>query len=233
MPPEKVVAIIPARGGSKRIPRKNVVDFLGKPLIAWTIEEAQRSGIFHRVVVSTDDLEIAEIAEKYGAEAPFLRDEASDDVSPVSLATLRTLEQLRESGDEYQTAVQLFAVCPLRTATDIRAAYQFHRDRQEAFVISCHRYVGMNPWWAVKLNAECYPTPLFDNTRVRSQDLPILYCPTGAIWIANVHRLFEEKTFYGAGHLFWEMDWSHAVDIDTFDDLLLAKTLKSIQGYAD
>lgn len=223
---DKVVAVIPARGGSKRIPRKNVTDFDGRPLIAWTIEAARQSELFDRIVVSTDDEEIAETAIRWGAEVPFLRDSAADDMSPVSVATIRALQQLRDVGLTFNTVIQLFAVCPLRSADDIRAAYQYHKRHEEAFVISCHRYVGMNPWWAVKLDKQGHPTPVFENARIRSQDLPALYCPTGAIWIAQVERLLTEGTFYGFGHLFWEMDWKRAVDIDTFEDLALARALK-------
>ena len=90
------IAVIPARGGSKRIPRKNIIGFFGKPLIAWTIDAARESGLFDRVLVSTDDAEIAAIARDWGAEVPFLRDRHADDVAPVARATLRALEQVRE-----------------------------------------------------------------------------------------------------------------------------------------
>jgi len=82
------VAIIPARGGSKRIEKKNIINFCGKPMIAWTIEAAKKSEMFERVVVSTDDQEIAEVARQCGASVPFLRKQYADDISPVSLATI-------------------------------------------------------------------------------------------------------------------------------------------------
>lgn len=233
MQSQRAVAVIPARGGSKRVPLKNIVEFEGRPLIAWTIDAARGSELFERVVVSTDDERIAEVAVRCGAEVPFLRDEAADDLSPASVATIRTLQQLEQAGSKFQTVVQLFSVCPLRTAKDIVEAYRFHQGNDEAFVISCHRYVGMNPWWAAKLDPQGHPTPLFENTRVRSQDLPALYCPTGAIWIAAARRLVEAGTFYGPGHLFWEMDWKRAVDIDTFEDLALARALKRIASEAN
>lgn len=148
----KKIAIIPARGGSKRVPGKNIIDFKGKPLIAWTIEAAKESGLFEKVVVSTDSEEIAEVSRKYGAEVPFLRATAADDHSPVSDATLSTILQLEEIGEYYDDVVQLFAVCPLRNSKDIIDSYKFFLDKKTSFLLSCFKFVWMNPWWAVTLN---------------------------------------------------------------------------------
>lgn len=223
---KKLIAIIPARGGSKRIPKKNIIDFEGKPMIAWTIEAAKKSGIFDKIVVSTDSSEIAEIAKQHGAEVPFLRDEAADDHSPVSEATLRTILQLEENGEFYDEVVQLFAVCPLRDADDIQESYRFFKDKKASFLISCFKYVWMNPWWAVTLNDKNKPSWIFERTQKRSQDLPDLFSPTGAIWIANIEDLKRDKTFYGSNHIFWEINWKKAVDIDNKEDIELAGALK-------
>jgi N-acylneuraminate cytidylyltransferase len=225
---QKVVAIIPARGGSRRIPKKNIIDFAGKPLIAWTIEAALASKLFDKVIVSTDTEEIAAVSRAYGAEVPFLRDHYADDHSPVSEATLRTIAQLEENGEQFDIVVQLFAVCPLRTAADMEEAYRFFLDKKVDFLLSCFQYVGMNPWWAVQLNEEQQPQWVFDNVMKRSQDLPTLFCPTGAIWIANVDALKRDKTFYGEKYIFWEINWKHALDIDTFEDLEMGLALKGL-----
>ncbi len=224
----KRVAIIPARGGSKRVPGKNIIDFAGKPMIAWSIEAARDSGLFDKIVVSTDSEEIASVAKRFGAEVPVLRKTAADDFSPVSDATLHTILQLEENGFCFDEVVQLFAVCPLRNSIDIQNAYQFFIDKKAPFLISCYRYVWMNPWWAVTLNAENKPTWIFDDQMKRSQDLPPLYSPTGAIWIAKVESLKRDKTFYGKGHIFWEMDWKRALDIDTKEDISLGLALKNL-----
>ncbi|TQI70411.1 N-acylneuraminate cytidylyltransferase [Gramella sp. Hel_I_59] len=224
----KIIAIIPARGGSKRIPKKNIIDFLGKPLIAWTIEAAKKSHLFDKIVVSTDSKEIAEVSREYGAEVPFLRDAAADDHSPVSDATLRTVLQLEEQGEFYDDVVQLFAVCPLRTSDDIINSYQDFLSRDVPFSLSCYKFIWMNPWWAVTLDDNNKPDWIFEGEMKRSQDLPELYSPTGAIWIGKVDKLKQEKTFYGDGHIFWEMDWKNAVDIDNYEDLELAKAFKNI-----
>ena len=227
MSKRRVVAIIPARGGSKRVPGKNVIPFCGKPMIAWTIEAAQSSGIFDKIVVSTDDPEIARISKEHGAEVPFLRKNKADDFSPVSEATIETLKQLEKQGDFFDDVVQLFAVCPLRNANDIKNAYQFYKSSKRQFVLSCFRYTWMNPWWAISLNKDKEATWIFEDSKKRSQDLPELFCPTGAIWIADVKKLYRENTFYGTGHVFWEIDWKRAVDIDNYEDIELAEYFMS------
>ena len=104
----KIIAVIPARGGSKRIPKKNIIDFMGKPMIAWTIEAAIESKLFDRVIVSTDDEEFALIAKQYGCDVPFLRDSNSDDITPVSLATIRAVEQAEiYFNEEYDIVIQI------------------------------------------------------------------------------------------------------------------------------
>jgi len=227
MTKRSIVAIIPARGGSKRVPGKNVMPFCGKPMIAWTIEAAQSSGLFDKIVVSTDDPEIARISKKFGAEVPFLRQNKADDFSPVSEATIETLKQLEEQGDFFDDVVQLFAVCPLRNANDIKNAYQFYKNSKRPFVVSCFKYTWMNPWWAISLNKDKEATWIFEDSKKRSQDLPELFCPTGAIWIGEIEKLFEENTFYGNGHVFWEIDWKRAVDVDNYEDIEMAEYFMS------
>lgn len=226
---KKLVAVIPARGGSKRIPRKNIVSFAGQPLIEWTIQAALDTGCFDRVIVSTDDEEIASVALAGGAEVPFLRHHAADDQTPVSDATIATIEQCEHHfGEEYSVVVQLFAVCPLRTADQILAALEFFRERKVDFLISAFQYQLSNPWWACTIDSSSQPTRIFEDSYVRSQDLPDLYCPSGAIWIAGVDALKRSGSFYGPGHVYWPMPWQAAVDIDTWEDLRLAETLMGL-----
>lgn len=222
-----LIAIIPARGGSKRIPRKNIIDFEGRPLICWTIKAAQDCGIFDRIVVSTDDPEIAEISSKEGVEVPFLRLEAADDISPISLATISAIKQAKEFWSEsYDNVIQLMPSCPLRGASDILEAYNFFKTNGSNFQVSSFKFGWMNAWWASKLDRSFKPEYLFpDAFKSRSQDLPELYCPTGAIWIAKVSELLKSQTFYGEGHTFYPLDWRFSVDIDTEEDLQFAKIL--------
>ena len=226
----KIVAIIPARGGSKRIPNKNIIEFSGKPMIAWTIEAAIQSKIFERVIVSTDDAKIAEISLNYGAEVPFLRDSRADDHTPISLATIRTIEQLDTINNyKAEIVVQLMANCPLRDQTDIKLAIQNFTMNNLNFQISAFKYGWMNPWWAHQIDNNSIAKPIFsDEIRMkRSQDLPELFCPTGAIWIAKIANLLESGTFYGEDYSFFPMQWVHAIDIDNYEDMEMASLLKT------
>lgn len=224
---KEAIAIIPARGGSVRIPRKNIVDFCGKPMLQWTLAAALDCGVFARIVVSTDSEEIADVARKSGIEVPFLRLDHSDDMAPVSQATIAALNQSREYyGEDYRHVVQLMPNCPLRQARHIDEAYQCYRLRGCKPQISCFRFGWMNPWWAATLDSEGHPTPLFPQTRKqRSQDLPALYCPSGAIWIAPTSVLEQAGTFYAADHVFHPLDWRAAMDIDDENDLEMARKL--------
>ncbi len=224
---KNVIAVIPARGGSKRIPHKNIVDFMGRPMIAWTIKAALDSGIFKRIIVSTDDKKIAQIAENHGVEVPFLRDEFADDHSPVSQAVIKAVGQAEEHfGEKYDTVVQLMANCPIRTGQQIVDGYNNFKAKGAKFQISCFKFGWMNPWWAVKLNDRHIPTFLFPEIHgKRSQDLEELYCPTGAVWIADRKALRDEETFYGSGYIFHSMNWKYAVDIDNYDDLEMAQAV--------
>lgn len=227
---KKIIAVIPARGGSKRIPYKNIINFHGKPLIAWTIEAALKSNLFDEVIVSTDDKKIAEIAEKYGAKVPFLREEYADDYSPVSLVTTNVLEKLLSK--EFDMVVQLMPNCPLRNSNDIKEAVQNFIEQKNDFQISCFSFGWMNPWWAYQLDEEYNPKPIFedDMRNRRSQDQPPLYCPTGAIWVAKAKKLLESKNFYGENYRFFPMSWQSALDIDNYDDLEMAQAVFLLQN---
>jgi len=220
----KTIAIIPARGGSKRIPHKNIVDFMGKPLIVWTIQAAIESEIFDRIVVSTDDIQIAEVAKSHGIEVPFLRQEANDDITPVSVATIKAIQQAQEYWhEEYNVVVQLMANCPIRGSQEILDSYNHFTKSRVNFQFSCFKFGFMNPWWAFKINTGNKPEYVFEEAfGKRSQDLPELYCPTGAIWIAKVNELMKNKSFYGNGHIFYPIGWKASVDIDNLEDLEFA-----------
>lgn len=221
------VAVILARGGSKRIPNKNIIEFFGKPLIAWTIEAALKTNLFETVLVSTESEQIAEVALKYGAKVPFLRNANYDDFSTSSEATLTALKQLKEwNNKDYKTVVQLMANCPLRTASNIKDQLKYFESfSNRRSILSGFKYGMFNPWWAYKKTKDGSYSRIFENieTITRSQDLPELICPSGATWISEVITLYEENTFYSEGYSFYELGWIPAVDIDDESDLLLAK----------
>jgi CMP-N-acetylneuraminic acid synthetase len=225
------IAIIPARGGSKRLPRKNIMPFNGKPMIAWTIEAALQSEVFSKVLVSTDDDEIRQVSIQAGAEVPFLRQIAFDDHATSSEATLAALRQAeRYWGDTYTSVTQLMANCPLRSSSDIQEAVIHFEQSTAPAQISCFKFGWMNPWWAVQLSPEGKPTYAFPAIRkFRSQDLPSLYCPTGAIWISSTNALKQHGTFYAPGHIFYAMHYISAVDIDDKDDLDMAQAFSGLR----
>lgn len=225
------VAIIPARGGSKRVPRKNVRPMAGTPLIQYTIDAALRSGVFDRVLVSTDCHEIASVAVAAGAEVPFLRDASlADDITPVSVATVDMLRRIDSAAMQYREVCQLMANCPLRDATDIRNSYRQFVASTASVQMSVMRYSWQNPWWAMRLKGGNELEPVFPEAlESRSQDLPELFCPTGAIWWAQCDVLCREGTFHLDGRTGWEIGWQHGMDIDTEEDWAIAETLMALE----
>ena len=225
------IAIILARGGSKRLPRKNVLPLGGRPMLAWSVGAALDAGCFDRVLVSTDDVEIAAVAREAGAEVPFLRDAAADDQAPSSAATRVALQQAEAHwGERYDTVAQLMANCPLRNARDIRDAMTAFESGTAPAQISAFRFGWMNPWWAARLQADGQPDWLFPEARsARSQDLPPLYCPSGALWLAERDAFVEGGSFYLPGHTLHPMDWMSAMDIDEEADLAMAEVCVALR----
>ena len=224
---EAIIAIIPARGGSKRIPGKNIKLFAGKPIIAYTIAAARDSGLFERIIVSTDNEKIAEIAHEYNAEVPFLRNEnLADDFTPVSSATADALVRLDPAGGRFTAVAQLMPCCPLRTANDVNKSYRKFKQTGAESQISVVRYGWQNPWWALRHNERQELKPVFaEQMTARSQDLPELFCPSGAIWWARADSLRRNKTFHLENRMGWEMPWQRGIDIDTLDDWAMAEVL--------
>jgi len=180
--------------------------------------------LFDRILVSTDDEEIASIAVRMGLDVPFLRNKCYDDYSTVSSATIAALEQVEtELNETYRVVVQLMPNCPLRDHLNIVDAFEAFQRVNSSFQISCFKFGWMNPWWAVRLDENNHPSPLFPEIwGKRSQDLSDLFCPTGAIWIANVADLKRDGTFYGPSYVFYPLDWKAAIDIDDTSDLEMA-----------
>lgn len=229
------LAVIPARGGSRRLPRKNIRPLRGKPLIAYTIAAARQSGLFDRIVVSTDDPEVAQIAQDQGADVPFLRPQTlADDHTPVSAATADALARLDPDARLFRFVCQLLPTCPLRPAAAIVASHrQFARLTAPA-QISVVRYGWQNPWWALRLGQDQTLEPLFaEQLTRRSQDLPALFCPSGAVWWGRAEVLRSTATFHGEGRTGWEIPWQQGLDIDTEDDWALAEALLHLQQPAE
>jgi pseudaminic acid cytidylyltransferase len=221
------LAVIPARGGSKRIPRKNIKLLQGKPMIAYTIEAALQSKVFEKIIVSTDNAEIAEISKQYGAEVPFVREATlADDYTPASLVTLDALEKLDPTASIYTYVSQLMPNCPLRTAEDIQKSFAQLQQTKADTQLSVNHFGWLNPWWAFKMEKQNELAPLFPEAfKTRSQDLPTLYALTGALWWAKTDVLRREKTFHTTTRTGFELSWQHALDIDDEDDWNMAEVL--------
>jgi len=219
------IAIILARGGSKRIPRKNIIDFAGKPMLVWSIEAAISSGCFENVVVSTDDEEIASIAKMHGAEVPFLRSEACDDHATSSEATIATLLQLEKHWSKrFDVVAQLMPNCPLRDSKDVKNLMFAFESSKAPAQISVFKFGFCNPWWAIDISDGGKPNFLHrEALEQRSQDLPELFCPTGAMWIAKRDKLLKYKTFYCEDHSVETLSWASSIDIDNYEDLKIAE----------
>ena len=225
--PNAIIAIIPARANSRRVQSKNIRSFGGKPMIAWTIEAARKTKIFNRIVVTTDSEKIAKVAIKYGAEVPFLRSKKlSDSKTHVEKATLDCLIKSEKFYNEkYSLVVQLMPNSPLRNDRDIKYALGKFTRGSSSSQISCIIPNGLNPWWSFKIKNKKV-VRLFPNSyNKRSQDLEKLYCPTGAIWITKRDSFVKKKTFMIKGFTACQIDWVNGIDIDTLEDLTLAKNL--------
>lgn len=219
------LAVIPARGGSKRLPRKNVLPLAGRPLLEYTVNAALGSGAFERVVVSTDDDEIAAVAKAAGAEVLSRPAKLANDDTPASEVTLAALTALGGS-DRYPVVAQLMPNCPLRDANDVRTSAAAFAAAGAPFQVSVAPYGYQVAWWAMTLAANGELEPLYPEAiKRRSQDLPPAYCPSGAIWWAKSDALESAGTFYGPGVRGEPLTWEHALDIDEAADLELAAVI--------
>ncbi len=226
---KKALAFIPARGNSKGIPGKNLIMLGGKPLIAHTIEAAGACSFFDTVLVSTDSVEIAQTAEKYGAEVPFLRPaELAADTSKTIDAVLYTLKRLAQEGREYDYLVLLQPTSPLRTAADIRGALRLALESgQDVAAVSG---VEDSPILVRSCDASGRLTPLLPvNSTMRRQDMPEYYRVNGSIYVNRVCAL-SEKTSLNDNPMGYRMPRERSVDIDERVDLAVAQYYLEQEG---
>ena len=221
------IAIIPARKGSTRIKEKNIILFKKKPTIYWTINAAKKSKLFDKIYVDTDCNKIKKIAVSYGAEVPFLRYKryANNKIS-VNLSTYQFLLRLKKIENlKVKNVFQLMANCPFRNNQDIIRFYKSFLKKNSKSMISHVEPKFFNPWWSVKVKKnKIYRLNNFAYKK-RSQDLPELLCPTGAIWISDYETFLKKKTFYSKNYDYEIIDWKNGIDIDTIDELEISKNL--------
>lgn len=215
---KKVLAIIPARGGSKGVPRKNIRSLAGKPLIAWTIEEAKKSSYIDRLILSSEDNEIINIAKEYGCEVPFVRPSefAQDETSGID-PLLHALGEL----SEYDYVISLQPTSPLRLAKDIDACVERMIATGSPACVSVTE-PSNSPYWMYTVNDKEKMVPLIEqeNLTVRRQDLPVVYALNGAVYIAEVDWLKQNKSFLTTETTAFIMPQHRSYDIDTEEDFL-------------
>ena len=216
----RALCVIPARGGSKRIPRKNVKDFLGKPLIAYSIEAALNSGVFERVIVSTDDAEIADVAVKFGAQVPFVRDAAlSDDYATSSDAVA---DAARRLGGGYAHVCCLYATAPLITA------YGKFKEAECEFLFSATEF-DFPIQRAIRLGEDGAVSMFYPQFALtRSQDLERAYHDAGAFYFGRREAWLDKKPIFAPHSRAFLLPRNLVCDIDTPEDFEFAQKLYRI-----
>lgn len=213
----RVLAIIPARGGSKGLIKKNVIDLCGLPLIAWTIKSAQKSRFIDKIILTSDDTEIMEVAERYGCEVPFKRPKH---LSGDKAETVDVIYHAIQDFQDYDYLIILQPTSPLRTEVHIDEALQTMIEaRSESCVSVCHTL--KTPFWMYEMDdnqrlKKLLPTPTGSHNR---QTVPQIYELNGAIYITKIDAFMSNKNFITADTVAYVMTRQLSVDIDTQEDL--------------
>jgi N-acylneuraminate cytidylyltransferase len=230
---KRTLGIIPARGGSKSIPRKNIKPFCGKPLIAWAIETLRASGVLDRVVVSTDDEEIAAAAKKFGAEVPFMRPaELAEDTTPTLPVLQHALTWLKENeGYAPHYVVLLEPTSPGKRPFHITQAVSLLKESGADAVVSISEVPGVfNPHWQFTLEENnrlrIFTGEEIKNIIRRRQELPRTYCRGSSVYGFKTELLFAaEPSFYGEDTRGYVIDARYSFDIDTPEDWDIAERM--------
>ncbi|CEN91389.1 acylneuraminate cytidylyltransferase [[Clostridium] sordellii] len=226
MKKSKVLAIIPARVGSKGIKDKNIIDLNGKPLIAHSIEAGLKSKYINKVVVSTDGEKIAKVAKDYGAEVPFLRPKhlATDTAKTID-CVIHCIEELKKNGEEYDYVVLLQPTQPLRQPWHIDEAFELIIKRNEDSLVSISK-VKDHPVLMRTIDKNGYAINLLEGSSTkRRQEFPNFYKVNGAIYINKINENLNYDTSFNDNKLVYIMDEQYGVDIDDMLDVEIAKLL--------
>ena len=224
-----VVAVIPARGGSKRIPHKNIKLFCGKPMMAYSIEAAKNAGIFSRIIVSTDSKEVASIAKDFGAEIPFMRPvELADDFAGTDAVILHALKRLMEDGEKIDYICCIYATAPFVKAEYILKGYNILCDNKATSCFSVTTY-PFPIFRSLKINSQGWLEMFWPEHReTRSQDLPEAYHDAGQFYWADVKKYLKEKQFYSKDAVPVILPRYLVQDIDTPEDWETAEKMFSV-----
>jgi N-acylneuraminate cytidylyltransferase len=220
----KTIAIIPARGGSKRVPRKNIKDFCGKPMLSWSVEAAVESGRFDHILVSTDDDEIAAVAEQAGASVPFRRpNHLSDDFAATRPVVNHAIESAQTLYGAIANVCCIYPTAPFLTSDAIRASGDLLREKRMDFVFSCTTFAypiqralriieggGVEMMWP-------------EHRTTRSQDLEEAYHDAGQFYWGRAEAFLRGQNVFGDGSAPWVLPRYIVHDIDTPEDWLRAE----------
>lgn len=226
---KRILGLIPARGGSKGLPGKNILPLAGKPLIAWSIEAGLKSKLIDRVVVTTDDKKIAAIARKYGAEVPFLRplELAKDNTSSVD-TVLHALNWLEKNGDKHDYVILLEPTSPLRETKDVdRAIRMLVNNKVAESIMGVCRIEAAHPRFAVKIDEKGLIVPFrkeFSGWR-RRQDIEELYFFEGTVYASKIETLRRKKIFYHDKTIPYIVPRWKSLEIDEILDLICAEAI--------
>lgn len=220
------IAIIPARGGSKRIPKKNIMSFCGKPMISYAIDAARKSALFDKIHVSTDSDEIRQTVETLGLKIDFMRDPAlADDYTGMLHVLKWVVDEYRQRGEIYDEICCIFAVAPLLQSKDLNAAFDlFHKHQSKYPLLVMTRY-PVPIEWAFRHDKDGFMTAVSSSQlNSRSQDLPEAYYESGPFTIWRRAHLLSENPLADK-ILSYVMPGDKVVDIDTLEDLRRAEAL--------
>ena len=217
------VAIITARGGSKRIPKKNIKPFLGKPIIAYSIQAALDSDLFDEVMVSTDDEEIAKVGKRYGASVPFMRNAlASDDNATTSDALTDVFNTYATQGKHFEYACCMYPTAPFITAKKLIQAYNKLIEAQLNVVFPVMSF-SYPIWRSLKKDGSRLTMNWSEHLNSRSQDLPEAFHDAGQFYFFRVNAFLKEKKLFGENSGGIEISEIEGQDIDNENDWLLAE----------
>lgn len=233
---QPVLAIVPARGGSKGIPRKNLADLCGKPLIAWSIDTGNalvRAGAVQRSIVSTDDVEIAQVAREYGADVPFLRpSELATDTAKSIGYVLHALDSLAANGERYDAVLLLQPTAPIRDVAAIVEAIRRFRASDAESLISCYQedYINDLVVYFDDGHGRLAPKDANHNKGVRRQDHGPAMVRNGAVYLTRTDYLRRTGQLVCDKPMLMRMRKADSVDVDTPEDLGILRALLCARG---
>lgn len=217
------LAIIPARGGSKGVRKKNIKDLAGKPLIAWTIEAAKKSKYISKLILSSDNQEIIDVAKQYNCEVPFKRPkELAQDDTPSIATVIHAIEQC----PGYDYVVLLQPTSPLRRVEDIDGCIEYILKKNGDFCVSVME-PDKSPYWMYTIDNNGFIVPLIKQEKpfLRRQELPSVFVLNGAIYIAKTNSIIKENALLTSDTLTYVMEKEYSMDIDTELDFTICEAL--------